>query len=78
MEGRESKSVLDADTDVDVLRQRVNAYMATPEMVNYNRRVKQEITEGKMRSETYIGSGGGCWYEAWLSIVEVKPLKGGA
>lgn len=73
-EGPNGKHVLDADTDVDVLRKRVNAYMASPKMMDYNRRTKYEIPEGKMESPHYGGSGGGCYYTAWLTIEEVKPL----
>jgi len=65
--------VLDADIDPNVLRERVNAYMATPEMVNYNRR-KYQIREDSMRSDVYEDNGGGCLYRAWITIEKVVPL----
>lgn len=68
------KVVLDGDTDLETLRSRVNAYMATLRMISYNRGVKQQIPEGKTGSPLYYGSGGGCNYTTWLTIEELKPL----
>lgn len=73
-EGPNGKSVLDADSDLDTLRNRVNDYMASPKMMNFNRGNKYEIPAGEMQSKTYYGSGGGCGYSAWITIEEVKPL----
>lgn len=73
-EGQNSKTVLDGDTDKEVLRTRLNAYMASPRMVNYNRQAIQQIPEGQDRSPIYHGSGGGCHYSTWLTIEELKPL----
>lgn len=71
-EGQNWKSVLDGDTDQEVLRNRVNEYMASPKMINYHRGIKQEIPPGKNHSQTYNGSGGGCFYSTWMTIEELK------
>lgn len=72
-EGPNGETLLDADTDLDELRRRVNAYMALPKQVDYYRG-KQEIPDGAMESRHYNNCGGGCYYSNWLSIKEVKPL----
>lgn len=73
-EFQNGKTVLDGDTDLDALRDRVNLYMSSPKMVNYNRGVKHCIPDGETRSPTYRGSGGGCFYSTWLTIEILKPL----
>lgn len=67
--------VLDGDTDLDALKTRVNAYMASPKMVNYNRGQVQQIPTLETESPRYHGSGGGCHYVTWLSIVELPQLQ---
>lgn len=70
-----STTLIDADTDLDRLRERVNAYFAQPKIIDFYRRNKYVIPEGEMRSNTGYGSGGGCGSQHTMELRELPTLK---
>jgi hypothetical protein len=70
------EKVVDADSDLEALRTRVNAYYAQPRVVDFHRMTKMEIPEGKLESIRYhCWGGGGGGYTVWIEIREQKPLE---
>jgi hypothetical protein len=66
--------IIDADVDANVLRERVNAYFATPQTMRFERGNRHEIPAFAMISKPLFGSGGGCNYNAHIEIREAPML----
>lgn len=70
---RDHECVIDGDTELDVLRARLNDYWSTAEQMRAHRNQKIFIEPGEMKSNSYYG-GSGCWYEARCEIRELRQL----
>jgi len=67
--------LIDADTNLTELRDRVNAYFASPEQMRLERGKKHELPAFAMKSESMYSSGGGCAAQSWLEIRHAPTVK---
>jgi hypothetical protein len=72
------ESILDTDADIDVLRDRVNAYFAQPKVIDFYRSRQFVIKPGEKESNTTYAEGGGCGATHWITLEEARWLKVGA
>ena len=68
------EDLIDADTDANRLRERVNKHYALPQIIHFERNKKLEIPPFALKSERIHGSGGGCDYAAWLEIRQAPTV----
>jgi len=71
-DGQNFTRVIDADADLEKLRERVNAHFALPKVVSYHRNNVLNIAADKMET-FYNGSGGGCYYTCTI-ILRPAPI----
>jgi hypothetical protein len=65
-----------ADVCSENLRVRANKYFSLPEIIRYERGNKLVIQKGELKSNRVNGSGGGCFYDAYLSIIPAPAFVG--
>lgn len=70
-----SSDVVDTDLDLDVLRDRVNAYYAQPKVIDFFRNRQFVIPPGEMRSNRTYAEGGGCGGSHYIVLGEAPRLK---
>lgn len=67
--------IIDADTDIDALRDRVNAYYAKPDVMQYQRGQKLVIPAGEATSNVFRSNGGGCDYSMYIILRRAPSLR---
>lgn len=67
--------LIDADTNKQTLIQRVNEYHSQPKVINFYRGTKMVIEPKKDKSNSYSGSGGGCFASGYVKIKLLPTLE---
>lgn len=66
--------LLDADTDPNVLRERVNSHFALPKILRSERNDLMQIPAFARSSPEFQGQGGGAWYRKHIELREAPIL----
>ncbi|KII34867.1 hypothetical protein NL64_06290 [Pseudomonas fluorescens] len=73
-DSRDSERLLIASTDLDLLRSTINAHYAEPDRVRSHYGTTLFIPTGKMKSNRWSGSGGGCMASGHIEIRKLNQL----